>query len=205
MPAVYKNKQKSTKWERWFKMEFKLLQIFSCVAVMVVLLPVCAGRPGDSSSQAPVPPNSETEQVVGDSSLSGTNDNSATEENRVEKMTLQIGNNSFTATLESNDAVEALVDMMREAPIAIQMSDYSGFEKVGSLGTSKLKKAALILSSGSDDVYDGAIYEYQNSFLDYLKLENMGIFTAFDKQNKSEEKLKELREFGRNLVGGILE
>ena len=62
-----------------------------------------------------------------------------------------------------------------------------------------LKKAALILSSGDDKVYEGAIYEYQNSFLNYLKLENMGIFTAFDKQNKSEEKLNELREFGRSL------
>ncbi len=62
-----------------------------------------------------------------------------------------------------------------------------------------LKKAALILSSGSDNVYGGAIYEYQNSFLAYLKLEDMGVFTAFDKQNKSEEKLNELREFGRNL------
>ena len=54
-----------------------------------------------------------------------------------------------------------------------------------------LKKAALILSSRSDKVYEGAIYEYQNSFLDYLKLEDMGIYTAFDKQNKSEEKLAE--------------
>ena len=62
-----------------------------------------------------------------------------------------------------------------------------------------LKKAALILSSGDDKVYDGAIFEYQNSFLNYLKLEDMGIFTAFDKQNKSEEKLNELREFGRSL------
>ena len=49
-----------------------------------------------------------------------------------------------------------------------------------------LKKTALILSSGSDDVYQGAIYEYRNSFLNYLKLENMGIFTAFDEQNKSD-------------------
>ena len=62
-----------------------------------------------------------------------------------------------------------------------------------------LKKAALILSSGDDKVYDGAIYEYQNSFLNYLKLENMGIFTAHGKQNKTEEKLNELREFGRSL------
>ena len=63
----------------------------------------------------------------------------------------------------------------------------------------KLKKAALILTSGSDEVYDGAIYEYENSFLDYLKLENMGIYTAFDKQNKSKEKLEELYQFGKNL------
>ncbi|MCI9421879.1 hypothetical protein GN277_17315 [Lachnospiraceae bacterium WCA-9-b2] len=69
-------------------------------------------------------------------SESQANDNSATEESIVEKMTLQIGNSSFTVTLESNAAVEALVDMMREAPVVIQMSDYSGFEKVGSLGTS---------------------------------------------------------------------
>ena len=62
-----------------------------------------------------------------------------------------------------------------------------------------LKKAALISSSGSDRVYDGAIYEYRNSFLDYLKLEDMGIYTAFDKQNKSEEKLAELKQFGRSL------
>lgn len=62
-----------------------------------------------------------------------------------------------------------------------------------------LKKAALILSSESDNVYDGAIYTYQNSFLDYLKLEDMGIFTAFDKQNKSVEKLEELMQFGKNL------
>lgn len=62
-----------------------------------------------------------------------------------------------------------------------------------------LKKAALIMSSGSDHVYCGAIYEYQNSFLNYLHLEDMGIFSAYDKQNKSEEVLNRLREFGRSL------
>lgn len=62
-----------------------------------------------------------------------------------------------------------------------------------------LKKAALILSSESDHVYCGAIYEYQNSFLNYLKLEDMGIFSAYGEQNKSEEKLKELWDFGKGL------
>ena len=62
-----------------------------------------------------------------------------------------------------------------------------------------LKKAALILSSGSDHVYGGAIYEYQNSFLSYLHLEDMGIFTAYDVQNQSPEKLEELYQFGKSL------
>ena len=63
----------------------------------------------------------------------------------------------------------------------------------------KLKKAALFLSSGDDDVYEGAIYEYKKSFLEYLNLKNMGIFTACGEQNKSEEKLNELIEFGKSL------
>ena len=61
--------------------------------------------------------------------------NSDTEENMVKKMTLQIGNSSFTATLENNPAVDAFVEMMNDSSVIIQMNDYSGFEKVGSLGT----------------------------------------------------------------------
>ena len=64
-----------------------------------------------------------------------------------------------------------------------------------------LKKAALVLSSGSDKVYGGAVYEYQNSFLDYLHLEDMGIFTAYGRQNQSPEKLEELYCFGKGLPG----
>ena len=63
----------------------------------------------------------------------------------------------------------------------------------------KLKRAALLLSSGSDHVYSGAIFEYQNSFLNYLHLEDMGIYSAYDKENKSPEKLEELRQLGRSL------
>lgn len=62
-----------------------------------------------------------------------------------------------------------------------------------------LKKAALIMSSGSDHVYCGAIYEYQNSFLNYLKLEDMGIYSAYGVQNKSQAKLDELKAFGKDL------
>ncbi len=59
-----------------------------------------------------------------------------TEENKVANMNVQVGDVVFSATLEENEAVSALVEMMREGPVVIRMSDYSGFEKVGSLGTS---------------------------------------------------------------------
>ena len=63
----------------------------------------------------------------------------------------------------------------------------------------KLRKAALIMSSGSDLVYSGSIFEYQNSFLQYLNLQDCGMFAAYGENNKSEELLNRLKDAGRNL------
>lgn len=63
----------------------------------------------------------------------------------------------------------------------------------------KLKKAALILSSGSDGVYEAAIRQYQDALIDYMELEDAGIITAYGSQNQSAGKLKELLDFGRSL------
>ncbi|MCD8120722.1 MAG: hypothetical protein LUE65_00570 [Clostridiales bacterium] len=59
-----------------------------------------------------------------------------TQEEDAMKMNVQVGNSTFTATLESNEAVNALIEMMESGSITIRMSDYAGFEKVGALGTS---------------------------------------------------------------------
>lgn len=63
----------------------------------------------------------------------------------------------------------------------------------------RLKKVAMILSSGDADMYDGAMFSYQGDFLDYLGLEDMGVFTAHGGENGSETKLAELRAFGGAL------
>ncbi len=63
----------------------------------------------------------------------------------------------------------------------------------------RLKKVAMILSSGSPDMYTGALFSMEGDFMDYLQLENMGVFTAYGKQNGSPEKLAELRAFGASL------
>jgi multimeric flavodoxin WrbA len=64
---------------------------------------------------------------------------------------------------------------------------------------SRLKKIAMILSSGDANMYDGALFSFKGDFLDYLGLENMGVFTAHGGENGSSAKLKELREFGMFL------
>ncbi len=58
------------------------------------------------------------------------------EENNEMKMNVEVNGRDFTATLEQNSAVEALVQMMEQGPVTLQLSDYAGFEKVGPLGQS---------------------------------------------------------------------
>ncbi len=129
-------------------MIFKFLQILLCMAAIILFLSGCT----DSSlSKTNLQTKNESSSLGDEASPASANDadssntqqvnvpqpdtNSDTEENMVKKMTLQIGNSSFMATLENNPAVDAFVEMMSDFPVIIQMNDYSGFEKVGSLGT----------------------------------------------------------------------
>ena len=62
----------------------------------------------------------------------------------------------------------------------------------------KAKKAALLLSSGSPGVYDSAIAQYKG-YMAYAGIKDVGIITANGGENKSEAKMKEIREFAKNL------
>lgn len=110
-----------------------------------------------------------------------------------------------------NDDMQEVYPLLEQAEMIVLASSiyYHGFSgqlqyalnRIYALDKPKnLKRAALFLSSGDQGVYDGAIYAYRNSFLGYLRLENMGVFTAFGDQNKSEELLNKLNAFGRSLM-----
>ncbi len=62
----------------------------------------------------------------------------------------------------------------------------------------RAKKAALLLSSGSPGVYDGAIAQFQG-YCAYTQIESAGIIIAHGAENKSEAKLDEIREFAKAL------
>ena len=83
--------------------------------------------------QPPGIPAEQTEPAPGNAAADNTGNK---EESTEMKMTVQVGDSTFTATLEDNAAVDALVGMMENGPVTIQMSDYAGFEKVGGLGIS---------------------------------------------------------------------
>lgn len=106
-----------------------------------------------------------------------------TEVDTVMKMKVQIGNQSFTATLEDNAAVRELVDMMREAPVSIDMSDYSGFEKVGSLGRS-LTTDNRQTTTGEGDIvlYNGdhIVMFYGSNSWSYTRIGHINDLTGWE-------------------------
>ena len=62
----------------------------------------------------------------------------------------------------------------------------------------KVKKMALLLSSGSPDVYDSAVAQIKG-YCAYTKIELAGVITANGEENKSEAKMNEIREFAKAL------
>ena len=99
------------------------------------------------------------------------------------QMNVQVGGSTFTATLEENEAVNELVKMMEQGPVTIQMSDYSGFEKVGSLGTSLPASNRQTTTRAGDIVlYQGnqiVIFYGSNSWI-YTRLGHIDDLTGWE-------------------------
>lgn len=141
---------------KFYKTTFSLL--LCCSLALTLLLPSCVSEQlatdisaeqmeeivqseseaTTSDAESPVPEipcgiSEPSEPALGNMTV----DNTENEEELTEmKMTVQVGESTFTATLEENAAVDALVEMMEHGSVTIQMSDYAGFEKVGALGSS---------------------------------------------------------------------
>ena len=105
------------------------------------------------------------------------------EENSEMQMNVQVGGSTFTATLEENEAVDALVEMMEQGPVTIQMSDYSGFEKVGPLGTSLPTSNQQTTTQAGDIVlYQGnqIVMFYGSNSWSYTRLGHIDDLTGWE-------------------------
>ena len=104
-------------------------------------------------------------------------------EEAVMNMKVQVGDVAFTATLEKNEAVASFVEMMRENPVSIQMSDYSGFEKVGSLGTSlPVNNSQTTTHAGDIVLYNGnqIVIFYGSNSWSYTRLGHVDDLTGWE-------------------------
>ena len=74
----------------------------------------------------------------------------------------------------------------------------AAIQRVYAIGKPAAKKAALLLSSGSEGTQEGAIATYKG-IVAYTQIEDAGIFTAAGEENGSEAKLSQIREFAKGL------
>lgn len=141
----------------------------------------------ESTKEQTAPP--QPEQTTNPSSsetpsLQESTNNTSPKESTAMKMNLQIGDSTFTATLEENAAVESLLDLMETAPLKIQMSDYSGFEKVGSLGVSlPTSNRQTTTQSGDIVLYNGnqIVIFYGTNSWSYTRLGKVDDLTGWKK------------------------
>ncbi len=99
------------------------------------------------------------------------------------KMNVRIGDAVFTATLEDNAAVNEFIEMMKESPVTIEMSDYSGFEKVGSLGRNLTASNSQMTTDAGDIVlYNGnqIVMFYGSNSWSYTKLGHIDDLTGWE-------------------------
>ena len=100
----------------------------------------------------------------------------------ISQMNVTVNNVSFTATLESNQAAQALVDMMRNGPLTLAMQDYTGFEKVGPLGASlPVSDVQTTTQSGDIVLYNGnqIVIFYGSNSWSYTRLGHIDDLTGW--------------------------
>ena len=142
---------------RWSKTASLVL----CGVFLLLLLGGCAEKESHSSQETVM---SETETSSTDNPAA-TEQPAPTEEASVpaetsptEELTmmLKIDDTEIAVRWEDNESVEALKDLIREAPLTINMSMYGGFEQVGSLGTSLPRNDVQTTTEAGDIVlYSG--------------------------------------------------
>ena len=83
-------------------------------------------------------------------------------------MNIDIGQETFTATLANNSSVDALKELLKDGPLTLKMSDYAGMEKGADLGVTLPQNNQQINTTAGDIIlYQGrtlVIYYDTNSW-----------------------------------------
>ena len=100
---------------------------------------------------------------------------------RSQQMNITINGTTLTATMEDNTSAQALLDILQSGPLTIDMHDYAGMEKVGTLDTTLPTNDQQITTQPGDIIlYQGnqiTIY-YDNNQWSLTRLGHIDNVTA---------------------------
>lgn len=140
----------------------------------------------ESQEEAPVPtpsPLDSSETSHSPSPLPENTESNETQEETAMRMNVNVNGSDFTATLEQNTAVDSLVEMLRDGPLTLELSDYAGFEKVGPLGTSLPTSNQQTTTQAGDIVlYQGnqIVMFYGSNSWSYTRLGHIDDLTGWE-------------------------
>lgn len=130
--------------------------------------------------------------ACGGTTASETNDAIDTNETMTESevasnMKMTIGDTEVSVEWEENESVKALMELVGDEPLTIQMSMYGGFEQVGPIGTSLPRNDKQTTTNAGDIVlYSGnqIVVFYGSNSWSYTRLGHI--------TDKSEQEMAEL-------------
>lgn len=107
----------------------------------------------------------------------------------------KIGTQTLQIQAEDNTSAQAFLDLLAEGDMTVQMQDYGGFEKVGSLGTTLPKNDTQITTQPGDVIL------YQGNQITIYYDNNTWNFTRLGKvQDLTQQQLKEILGDGNVTV-----
>lgn len=187
----------------------KIITAVLAVCMLLICLSACGSgnttpvsdtvsRPEDTSKKADEQTSAETTISTAESKPEETQSETGTEteeEPAMMTLTMKIGDTTVAVDWEENDSVKALMDLVKDRPLTIQMSMYGGFEQVGSIGTSLPRNDSQTTTRAGDIVlYSGnqIVVFYGSNSWSYTRLGHI--------TDKSADELKNLLGNGDTTI-----
>jgi len=111
------------------------------------------------------------------------------------KMNINVNGHTLTATLEKNSSAEALIELLKNGPVTIDMSDYANFEKVGELPQELPKNDEQL-----DTDYGDLILYLGKQFVIYYDKNSWNFTKLGHIEGVTQEKLKNILGDGNVIV-----